>query len=111
MRHPVRRIAARGVKIKANSVPKTAYPPPPPINAEVQGIVRDIVQVERTAQAALLHCIFGSPPSRLLTPLGPAVKAWNDGLIPLMASAIYEERILPAGILDPQRLVDRSLLT
>ena len=34
----------------------------------------------------------------------PALPAWNDSLVPRMANAIYEERALPEGQLDPARL-------
>jgi hypothetical protein len=34
----------------------------------------------------------------------PSVRTWNDGCVVKMATATYEERSLPAGTLDPQRL-------
>jgi hypothetical protein len=57
---------------------------------------------EAGVQAALLRDIIGNPfrPSAL----DPARLAWNDGFIPKLAQAIYEERILPPGHLDPVRL-------
>jgi hypothetical protein len=53
--------------------------------------------------AALLRCVFGNPffPQ---TPLPPAVLAWNDGTVPRLAQAIYEDRKLPEGTLDKSRL-------
>jgi len=30
--------------------------------------------------------------------------AWNDGLVVRMANAIYDDRLLPSGELDPARL-------
>jgi hypothetical protein len=57
---------------------------------------------ERLAQAGLLRDIFGngfgSPP------LSPAVLAWHGGLAVQLATAAYEERSLPSGLLDSQRL-------
>jgi hypothetical protein len=46
---------------------------------------------ELAAQCALLRCLFGNPfqPSPRLP--GP-VLAWNDGLLPRLARAIYDER-------------------
>jgi hypothetical protein len=37
-------------------------------------------------------------------PLPPAVLAWNDGTIPRIAEAIYQERKMPEGTLDTGRL-------
>jgi hypothetical protein len=57
----------------------------------------------RRFQAALLCCVMGNPfcPS---SPLPSAVLAWNDRTIPRLAQAIYEDRKMPAGTLDPGRL-------
>jgi hypothetical protein len=46
---------------------------------------------EYAAQVGLLRDIFGALPFRALT-LPPAVKAWNDGCIVKLATAIYDER-------------------
>ena len=45
---------------------------------------------ERAAQAALLRDIFGNPfrPA----PADPAWLAWNDGVVPRLAQAVYDER-------------------
>lgn len=58
---------------------------------------------ESAAQAALLRDIFGPLPIGSI-PLLPSVRAWNDGFIKKLATAIYEERTLPAGTLDGVRL-------
>src|SRR5262245_54685125 len=50
----------------------------------------------RRRQASLLNDIFGNP-FRPPAPLSPAVLAWNDGIVPRLAQAIYDERQLPAG--------------
>jgi len=42
-------------------------------------------------QVALLHDIFGNP-FRPTPPLPPVVLAWNDGTVPKLAQAIYEDR-------------------
>jgi hypothetical protein len=60
--------------------------------------------LERKEQAALLRDIFGPLPFGPLPPLPPPVRAWNDGIIPKLATAIYEERKLPQGTLDRDRL-------
>jgi hypothetical protein len=53
--------------------------------------------------AALLRDIFGPFPFRPVT-IAPALLRWNSRLIPRLAEAVYEERILPGGQLDPQLL-------
>jgi hypothetical protein len=59
---------------------------------------------ERQAQAALLRCVFGPPPFRPLPALSASLLTWNDSLVPRLAQTAYEERILPSGHLDPDRL-------
>jgi hypothetical protein len=58
---------------------------------------------ERQAQAALLRCVFGPLPFRPVS-IAPSLLSWNDGLVVKMAQAIYDERQVPSGHLDPQRL-------
>jgi hypothetical protein len=58
---------------------------------------------EREQQAWLLHDIFGNP-FRLSLPLPPAILVWNDGTVRRIAQAIYEQRRMPEGTLDPARL-------
>jgi hypothetical protein len=55
-------------------------------------------------QTDLLRDIFGSLPFHPLSPVDKAWLAWNDGLIPKLAQASYEERKLPEGTLDVARL-------
>jgi hypothetical protein len=57
---------------------------------------------EGLAQRKLLHDIFGNPfrPVRI----DPAWLAWGGGTIPRLAQAIYDERSLPSGLLDIDRL-------
>jgi hypothetical protein len=54
-------------------------------------------------QPALLRDIygnpFGPPPA-----LEPSLLKWNDGLVVKLALAAYDERALPSGVLDPDRL-------
>jgi hypothetical protein len=47
--------------------------------------------------------VLGNP-FRPSPPLPAAVLAWNDGTVRRIGQAIYEERQLPAGTLDPARL-------
>jgi hypothetical protein len=57
---------------------------------------------ERRAQCDLIRDIFGNP-FRPAT-VDRAWLSWNDGTLPKLAQAIYEERTLPAGHLDTTRL-------
>jgi hypothetical protein len=75
---------------------------------EVPGIVLraaafDIYADPRAWQTDLLRDIFGNP-FRLLSPPAPSLLRWNDGIILKMANAIYENRELPSGHLEPSRL-------
>jgi hypothetical protein len=45
---------------------------------------------ERHGQARLLECIIGDP-FRPSPTLPAAVLAWNDGTVPRIAQAVYEE--------------------
>ena len=47
--------------------------------------------------------LFGNP-FRPPQPLSPSLLAWSDGLVVKMATTIYEERSLPSGHLDGDRL-------
>jgi hypothetical protein len=51
----------------------------------------------------LLRCIFGDP-FRPPPGIEPSWLAWNAGLVARLAQATYDERVLPAGTLDPDRL-------
>jgi hypothetical protein len=57
---------------------------------------------EGLAQVKLLHDVFGNPfrPVRVEA----AWLAWDCGTVVRMAEAIYEERLMPSGRLDPARL-------
>ena len=65
----------------------------------------DVKNREPTAQAVLLRCIIGNP-FRPPPPLPPAVLACNNGTVPRIAEAIYEQRafqrlpILADALLD-----------
>ena len=59
---------------------------------------------EQAMLCNLVRDIFGNP-FRRQSPLVPAFKAWNDGLIPNLAEAAYENRSLPSGELDRGRLL------
>jgi hypothetical protein len=39
-----------------------------------------------------------------LAAFGPSVLQWNGGTVKRLAEGAYQERLLPAGHLDPQRL-------
>ena len=58
---------------------------------------------EGAAQAVLLREVFGNP-FRPPPAIAPAVLAWEGGTVVNLARLAYEERQLPSGELDPQRL-------
>jgi hypothetical protein len=70
---------------------------------ENERVMRVAKDTEEANQVPLIHCIFGNP-FRRIPPLTSAMSIWNDGLIVRMANAIYEERILPSGEFDRDRL-------
>src|SRR5262245_26002965 len=55
-----------------------------------RGAVQGAEEIERRGQSHLLRCVFGNP-FRPVS-LNPAWLAWNDGTIPKLAQAIYDER-------------------
>jgi hypothetical protein len=57
---------------------------------------------ERHFQASLLRCLFGNPFRPAAVDL--AWLRWRDGLVVRLAQAAYQERRLPAGTLDKDRL-------
>jgi hypothetical protein len=59
-------------------------------------------ELERRQQRKLLHDIFGNP--FVPVAINAAWLTWNGGTIPKLAQAVYDERLLPAGHLDPARL-------
>jgi hypothetical protein len=59
---------------------------------------------ERAEQCRLLRCIFGPLPFREVK-MDPSLLTNNDSLIPKLARAAYENCVLPAGKLDPARLL------
>lgn len=56
--------------------------------------------VDPGTRADLFRDIFNA----WLPALTPSLLAWHDALIPRLAQAAYDERFLPSGHLDPQRL-------
>jgi hypothetical protein len=61
------------------------------------------VEVEQSVQADLLRDLFGPLPFR--TPsIAPAILHWNGATVPRLAQAIYDERHMPDGTLEPGRL-------
>jgi hypothetical protein len=57
---------------------------------------------EQRAECHLLREVFGNP-FRPFT-LSPAIRTWNDATVSRLAQAAYDERHLPAGTLDTNRL-------
>jgi hypothetical protein len=56
----------------------------------------------QAVHADLLRDIFGNPFRPVA--LDPALLRWNNGTIPILAQALYEEREMPSGTLDKVRL-------
>jgi hypothetical protein len=65
--------------------------------------VEDALAMERREQAALLRDLVGNPfrPALLLA---PTVLAWHNHLVVHLATAAYDERLLPSGVLDSEPL-------
>jgi hypothetical protein len=63
---------------------------------------KDAVGPERFQQASLLRDLAGNPFRR--PPLAPAVLQWNGGAVKWLAEEAYQDRLLPSGHLDPERL-------
>ena len=72
--------------------------------AEDDAVRQAATTEEECVQAALLRDIFGPLLFRPLPPISPTIRKWNDGIIPKLTTAIYEERSLPEGTLDSLRL-------
>jgi hypothetical protein len=53
---------------------------------------------------AVFRDIFGSLPRCPHLPIDPQVLTWNNGTVKGLAEAAYEERLLPSGHLDGNRL-------
>jgi hypothetical protein len=62
-----------------------------------------IFNVESRYQALLLRRDFYNP-FNPLPPLAPSILQWNGGTVKRLAEQAYQERLLPSGQLDPQRL-------
>ncbi len=58
-------------------------------------------EAERAEQAALCRDLFR--PFRVPA-IDPAWLRWEGGLVPRLADAAYEQRFLPEGTLEPNRL-------
>jgi hypothetical protein len=62
----------------------------------------DWMEREESAQIALMYDLFGNP-FRLVS-VDPHWLLGREGLLRRLAEAVYQERDLPAGTLDPDRL-------
>jgi hypothetical protein len=58
---------------------------------------------EQANQCALLRDLVGNP-FRAAPAIDPATLRWRDGLVVRLATATYDERVLPAGTFRPDRL-------
>jgi hypothetical protein len=57
---------------------------------------------ERRQQLALLRDLFGNP--FRVAVIDPLWLDWNDATIQRLARTIYDERLLPSGVFDPDRV-------
>jgi hypothetical protein len=57
----------------------------------------------RAVQASLLRDIIGNP-FRSRPVLAPSLLAWRDGLLVRLAESVYENRVLPSGHFDRDRV-------
>jgi len=58
---------------------------------------------EKSAQAALIRCVFDNP-FRPKPAVEPVWLAWNGGIVATLANQAYDERQMPTGTLDADRL-------
>jgi hypothetical protein len=58
---------------------------------------------EQFEQCRLVRDIFGNP-FRAPPPPPPSVRTWNDGTVLRLATATYEDRVLPAGTFRADRV-------
>jgi hypothetical protein len=68
---------------------------------EIQALEAVTRHQQQQAHCALLRDIFGNPFRQLA--IDSAWFQWNDGIVPRLAAAIYEDRRLPEGTLDTGR--------
>jgi hypothetical protein len=66
-------------------------------------LIAVIYRAECHAQAELARDLFGNPFCPR-PPLAPSLLTWNNGLIPRLAQAAYDDRQLPQGTLQASRL-------
>jgi hypothetical protein len=66
-------------------------------------IARSAQEAERKRQSEFLRDLFGNP-FRRVPLVDPAWLAWKDDSVRRLAGVAYEERQLPKGTLDPERL-------
>jgi hypothetical protein len=59
--------------------------------------------VDNHDRCLFLRDIFGNP-FRATPTIGPSLLRWNSGMVPRLAQAAYDARLLPAGHLDAARL-------
>jgi hypothetical protein len=71
--------------------------------ASVKARARAPRYAERAVQCGLLHDLFGNP-FRPPPPIDPRWLTWEAGTVKRLAQAAYDERDLPAGTLDQDRL-------
>jgi hypothetical protein len=58
---------------------------------------------DKHMQAELLRCLFGNP-FHPLPAIAPSLLAWGGGTVRRLAEEAYEQRVMPAGTFDLDRL-------
>jgi hypothetical protein len=96
--------AAHGPRDAIGLLPQAASSTVPGPAPNRRQVAERVGQAEHAGQADLLRCLFGPWPFRPPA-LDPFVLAWNGGVVRSLAQAAYNERQLPSGHLDPDRLL------
>ena len=71
--------------------------------AALAGAAGATLRLARASQRELLCDVVSALPIRPVA-LDPTVEVWEGGLVVKLAASVYQERVLPSGHLDPQRL-------
>jgi hypothetical protein len=71
--------------------------------AEAGRAGQDMIATQ-AAESLLLRDLFGPLPFRSVS-IDPSLLRWHDGIVVRLAQAAYENRQLPAGTLEPERLM------
>jgi hypothetical protein len=80
---------------------------PYPLDSVMMWAIPSVVEAGLASSeevVAAIRDLFGPRMFCPLPPIGPSVLQWNNGTVVSLAQAAYEERLMPTGHLDTQRL-------